>query len=68
MWRSEEEVESLSPAQIHRLRAQKINQKKLHIASLGSAIVSDPVGNVSADLRSRFCAEARCVTWLLVGR
>ncbi|XP_008303033.1 nucleolar complex protein 3 homolog [Stegastes partitus] len=36
----------LTPAQRERLRAEKINQKKMTIGSLGSAIVSDPISSV----------------------
>ncbi|XP_051795508.1 nucleolar complex protein 3 homolog [Acanthochromis polyacanthus] len=36
----------LTPAQIERLRVEKINQKKMTIGSLGSAIVSDPISSV----------------------
>ncbi|XP_023150719.1 nucleolar complex protein 3 homolog [Amphiprion ocellaris] len=36
----------LTPAQIERLRVEKINQKKTTIGSLGSAIVSDPISSV----------------------
>lgn len=46
---SEEEPEStahLTPEQLDTLRVEKIREKKLRIASLGSAIVSDPYVNV----------------------
>lgn len=46
---SEEEPEStahLTPEQLDLLRLEKIRDKKLRIASLGSAIVSDPYVNV----------------------
>lgn len=38
--------EATTPAQRERLRNQKINEKKLTIASLSSAIVSDPFSSV----------------------
>lgn len=47
---SEEEPEStahLTPEQLDMLRLEKIREKKLRIATLGSAIVSDPYVNVS---------------------
>lgn len=46
---SEEEPEStahLTPEQLDMLRLEKIKEKKLRIAGLGSAIVSDPYVNV----------------------
>lgn len=36
----------LTPAEMERLRVDKINQKKMTIGSLGSAVVSDPIGSV----------------------
>uniref|UniRef100_A0AAQ5Z5T5 Nucleolar complex protein 3 homolog n=1 Tax=Amphiprion ocellaris TaxID=80972 RepID=A0AAQ5Z5T5_AMPOC len=41
----------LTPAQIERLRVEKINQKKTTIGSLGSAIVSDPISSRLKELR-----------------
>uniref|UniRef100_A0A3Q3S2L7 Nucleolar complex protein 3 homolog n=1 Tax=Mastacembelus armatus TaxID=205130 RepID=A0A3Q3S2L7_9TELE len=41
----------LTAEQQKRLRAQKINQKKLQIASLGSTIISDPFSNRLKELR-----------------
>lgn len=37
---------ALTPEQMEQLRLVKIKEKKLHIAGLGSAIVSDPYSNV----------------------
>ncbi|XP_072228904.1 nucleolar complex protein 3 homolog [Leuresthes tenuis] len=37
---------ALTPAQRERLRLQKLNQRKQTIASLGSAIISDPFSNM----------------------
>uniref|UniRef100_A0A7N8YLW2 Nucleolar complex protein 3 homolog n=1 Tax=Mastacembelus armatus TaxID=205130 RepID=A0A7N8YLW2_9TELE len=39
-------IAGLTAEQQKRLRAQKINQKKLQIASLGSTIISDPFSNM----------------------
>ncbi|XP_071317970.1 nucleolar complex protein 3 homolog [Trachinotus anak] len=41
-----ESTAELTAEQREQLRVQKINQKKLLIASLGSAIISDPVSNM----------------------
>lgn len=38
---------ALTPQQREQHRVHKINEKKLHIASLGSAVISDPYSNVS---------------------
>lgn len=49
---AEGELESsaaLTPEQREQLRVQKIHERKLHIASLGSAIISAPYTNVRAD-------------------
>lgn len=41
-----ESAAALTPEQMEQLRLVKIKEKKLHIAGLGSAIVSDPYSNV----------------------
>lgn len=38
--------QEMTPAQRERLRNQKLNERKLTIAGLASAIVSDPIGSV----------------------
>lgn len=50
--RAEEEPEgsaALTPEQREQLRVHRINEKKLRIAGLGSAIISDPYSNVRAE-------------------
>ncbi|KAJ8406822.1 hypothetical protein AAFF_G00297380 [Aldrovandia affinis] len=42
----EPEVSNLTPQQQLRLRCQKLEDRKLHIAGLGSAILSDPISNI----------------------
>uniref|UniRef100_A0AAQ5ZFY3 Nucleolar complex protein 3 homolog n=1 Tax=Amphiprion ocellaris TaxID=80972 RepID=A0AAQ5ZFY3_AMPOC len=49
--RPEVALPQLTPAQIERLRVEKINQKKTTIGSLGSAIVSDPISSRLKELR-----------------
>uniref|UniRef100_A0A7N5ZUE1 Nucleolar complex protein 3 homolog n=1 Tax=Anabas testudineus TaxID=64144 RepID=A0A7N5ZUE1_ANATE len=53
----------LSAAEREQLRAQKINQMKLRIASLGSAIISDPVHNIKRlkELRGMLMESDPCV-------
>ncbi|XP_039991094.1 nucleolar complex protein 3 homolog isoform X2 [Xiphias gladius] len=63
---NEEEPESiaeLTAEQQEQLRVQKINQKKLLIASLGSAIISDPFGNIKRvkELRGMLMESDPCV-------
>lgn len=54
---------ALTPEQMEQLRLVKIKEKKLHIAGLGSAIVSDPYSNVRppSPLRSHSLLPHRCV-------
>ncbi|KAF7645647.1 hypothetical protein LDENG_00200580 [Lucifuga dentata] len=49
-----ESVSFYTAEELERIRVQKINQRKIRIASLGSAIVSDPVSNMKRlkELRS----------------
>lgn len=56
-----EDSAALTPEQREQLRVHKINEKKLRIASLGCAIVSDPYSSVRVDCWSgiRFAA---CIT------
>uniref|UniRef100_I3KSJ2 Nucleolar complex protein 3 homolog n=1 Tax=Oreochromis niloticus TaxID=8128 RepID=I3KSJ2_ORENI len=42
----EEPDDEMTPAQRERLRNQKLNERKLTIAGLASAIVSDPIGSI----------------------
>lgn len=68
---AEEEPESsaaLTPEQREQLRVHKINAKKLHIAGLGSAIISDPYSNVrlAAGLGSDTHKPHYCLQLLLV--
>lgn len=58
-----ESIAGLTPAQRERLRAQKINQKKLQIAGLGSAIISDPFNNIKRvkELRGMLMESDPCV-------
>lgn len=61
---SEVEPEStshLTPEQLDAIRLEKITEKKLRIASLGSAIVSDPYNNV----RRACVSVCVCVTLYL---
>lgn len=54
----------LTPEQMEQLRLDKIKEKKLHIAGLGSAIVADPYSNVKprSPLRSHTSLlHHRCV-------
>ncbi|KAK2820750.1 hypothetical protein Q5P01_023709 [Channa striata] len=62
----DEEPESfagLTPAQRESLRGEKLNQKKLRIASLGSAIISDPVNSIKRvkELRGMLMESDPCV-------
>lgn len=41
-----ESTAALTAEQREQLRVHKINEKKLHIAGLGSAIISNPYSNV----------------------
>lgn len=55
---------ALTPEQMEQLRLDKIKEKKLHIAGLGSAIVSDPYSNVrplSAPRSHTSLLHHRCV-------
>ena len=44
-----ESTVALTAEQREKLRVHKINEKKLHIAGLGSAIISNPYSNVRLD-------------------
>lgn len=39
-------MDHLTPAEREQHRTEKIQEKKLHIAALGSAVISDPIANV----------------------
>ncbi|XP_040885401.1 nucleolar complex protein 3 homolog [Toxotes jaculatrix] len=58
-----ESVAALTAEQREQLRVQKINQKKLLIASLGSAIISDPFSNMKRvkELRGMLMESDPCV-------
>ncbi|KAF3703977.1 Nucleolar complex protein 3 -like protein [Channa argus] len=58
-----ESLAGLTPAQRGSLRAEKLNQKKLRIASLGSAILSDPVNSMKRlkELRGMLMESDPCV-------
>uniref|UniRef100_A0A8C2WJT2 Nucleolar complex protein 3 homolog n=1 Tax=Cyclopterus lumpus TaxID=8103 RepID=A0A8C2WJT2_CYCLU len=61
--RDKEGSEVLTPDQREQLRVHKINERKLCIARLGSAVVSDPYGNIKRvkELRGMLMESDPCV-------
>ncbi|XP_062234449.1 nucleolar complex protein 3 homolog [Platichthys flesus] len=58
-----ESVVELTAEQMEQLRAQKINQKKLLIANMASAVISDPFSNIKRlkELRGMLMESDPCV-------
>ncbi|XP_034049100.1 nucleolar complex protein 3 homolog isoform X2 [Thalassophryne amazonica] len=59
----EESTEQLTEAEQEKFRVQKLNKRKLAIANLGSAVVSDPVNNIKRlkELRGMMMESDPCV-------
>ena len=60
----EEELEEALPLTAEEretLRAKKLTEKKLCIAMLGSAIISDPNNNVKFTFSAALCSQQKCI-------